>query len=217
MQAVGAAHLGHQLAVDDDELQAELVAHLVLPLQRQARRAHDHRGAGPMPQEQLLQDQAGLDGLAQADVVGQQQVGPRAGQRAAQRFKLVGLHRDARPERCLVAVRVGRGDRAPAHGVDEARQGDGVVEAFRVDVLRQTLRRGDGLADLQLPDHRQLLAESVLVEGLQVDDVVELRGGVVGRAERKALGLDVGDCPRGAAYLDDLTGFWQGRGGYRHR
>ena len=91
VQAVGAAHLGHQLAVDDDEVQAELLAHLVLPLQRQARRADDDHGAGPVPQQQLLEDQAGLDGLAQADVVGEQQVGPRAGQRAAQRFELVGL------------------------------------------------------------------------------------------------------------------------------
>ena len=109
--------------------QAELLAHLVLPLQRQAGRAHDDRGAGSMPQQQLLEDQAGFDGLAQTDVVGQQQVGARAGQGATQRLELVGLDRHARPERRLVAVRVGRGDRSPPHGVDEAGQRDRVVEA----------------------------------------------------------------------------------------
>ena len=93
----------------------------------------------------------------------------------------------------------------------------GVVEAFWVDLLGQTLSRGDGVADLQLPDHRELLAEAVLVEGLQVDDVVELRGCIVSRAERQTLSLDVGDRPRGTADLDDLTGLWQGRGSDRHR
>jgi len=69
VQAVGAAHLGHQFTVDDDELQAEFVPHLVLPLQRQAWRAHDHCCAGTMPQEQFLHHQAGLDGLAQSNVI----------------------------------------------------------------------------------------------------------------------------------------------------
>ncbi|SIN00495.1 Uncharacterised protein [Mycobacteroides abscessus subsp. abscessus] len=148
VQAVGTVHLGHQFTVDDDELQAEFVPHLVLPLQRQAWRAHDHCGAGTMPQEQFLHDQAGLDGLAQSNVIGQQQVGPRAGQRPTQWFELVCLDGDPRPERCLVAVRIRRGDRAPAHRVDEAGQGDGIIKALWVDVLGQSLRWGDGLADL---------------------------------------------------------------------
>ena len=66
----------HQVAVDDREVQTELLAHLVLPLQGQARRADDRRGAGAVPQQQLLHHEASLDGLAQADVVGEQQVGP---------------------------------------------------------------------------------------------------------------------------------------------
>jgi hypothetical protein len=44
-----------------------------------------------VPQQQLLHDQAGLDGLAEADVVGEQQVRPRGLQGAAQRLQLVGL------------------------------------------------------------------------------------------------------------------------------
>ena len=91
VQTVGTAHLSHQLAVDDREVQTELLAHLVLPLQRQARRADDHRSAGPMPQEQLLDHQSGLDGLAEADVVGEQQVGARGTEGATKRLELVGL------------------------------------------------------------------------------------------------------------------------------
>ena len=103
VQPVAAPHLGHQLAVDDLEFQAELLPHLVLPLQRQARRAHDDHRPGAVPQQQLLDDQAGLDRLAQAHVVGQQQVGPRGLQGAAQRLELVGLDVRAAAERRLEA------------------------------------------------------------------------------------------------------------------
>ena len=99
VQAVRAPDLGHPLAVDDDEVEAELLAHLVGPLHRQAWRTHDHHAAGPVPQQQFLDDQPRLDRLAQADVVGQQQVRPGRPQRAAQRLQLVGLHVGTRPER----------------------------------------------------------------------------------------------------------------------
>ena len=90
-QAVGAPVSGHSCGVHDDEVQAELLAHLVAPLQRQARRAHDDDRAGPVAQEELLNDQARLNGLAQADVVGQQKVSARGRERSAQWLKLVGL------------------------------------------------------------------------------------------------------------------------------
>ena len=49
VQAVRAPDLGHPLAVDDDEVEAELLAHLVGPLHHQAWRTHDHHAAGPVP------------------------------------------------------------------------------------------------------------------------------------------------------------------------
>jgi hypothetical protein len=78
VQAVGATHLRHQHTIDDREVQAELLAHLVLPLQRQARRAHDHCRSGTVAQEELLDHQPRLDGLAETNVVGEQEVGARA-------------------------------------------------------------------------------------------------------------------------------------------
>ena len=77
VDAARAAQLAHQLAVHDAELQAELVAHLVAPLDLQGRRADDQDAARPVAQDQLLDDQPRLDGLAQADVVGNQQVDAR--------------------------------------------------------------------------------------------------------------------------------------------
>ena len=96
-----------------------LSPHLVPPLQGERGRADDEHGAGPVAEEQLLDDQAGLDGLAQADVVGDQQVDAGHLQRPHHRVELVVLDRDARAERRLERPAVGGGDGAPAHGVEE--------------------------------------------------------------------------------------------------
>ena len=104
----------HQLGVEHPELQAELVLHLLAPLDAQARRAdHEHR-AGPVPQDQLLDDQPGLDRLAQPDVVGDQQVGPRHAERPYQRVELVVLNVDAAAERSLEQALVRAGQRPPS-------------------------------------------------------------------------------------------------------
>ena len=64
-------------AVDDAEVQTELIAHLVAPLDLQGRGAdHQHR-PGAVPQDQLLHDQARLDRFAEADIIGNQQVRAR--------------------------------------------------------------------------------------------------------------------------------------------
>ena len=109
-------------------------------------------------------DQAGLDRLAEAHVVGEQQVRPRRLQGAAQRLELVGLDVRAAAERRLERVPVRRRDRAPAHGVDERGKRVRVVEAVGADRLGQALVRGDGLAHLELPHDRELLAKAVLVQ-----------------------------------------------------
>ena len=168
-------------------------------------------GPGAVPQQQLLDDQAGLDGLAQAHVVGEQQVRPRGLQGAAQRLELVGLDVRAAAERRLERVPVRRRDRAPPHGVDERGERVRVVEAVGADRLGQALVRGDGLAHLQLPDDRELLAEAVLVERLQPDDVGEARLGLVGGAAGQALGPHVGDGPGRAPDVDDLSLLREGR------
>ena len=124
--------------------------------------------------------------------------------RPAQRLELVGLDVRAAAERRLIGVRVGRGHRTPTHRVDERGQGVRVVERGRID-LRKPLVRGDRVADLQLPDHRQLLAQPVLVERLERHDVIGPRLRLVGWAAGKSLLPDVRDCPGRAAYLDHLA------------
>jgi hypothetical protein len=108
-----AAAAGDELAAHHLEAQAEAAHHLVAPLQADRGRADDQDEAGLLAQDQLLQDQAGLDRLAEADVVGDEEVGARQLERLHQRRELVGHQLDAGAKGRLEAVGVGRADGAP--------------------------------------------------------------------------------------------------------
>ncbi len=60
------------LLVKDAERQVEAAQHLDQPLVQQALRHHDQYALRAFGQQLLMQDQAGLDGLAQTHLVGQQ-------------------------------------------------------------------------------------------------------------------------------------------------
>ena len=66
------AEATQELGVGDLELEAELLAHLVPPLDLQCGRADDQDLLDAVAREQLLGHEAGLDGLAEAHVVGDQ-------------------------------------------------------------------------------------------------------------------------------------------------
>ena len=120
------------VAVDDAELQAELVAHLVAPLDLQRGGADDQHRARAVAQDQLLDDQARLDRLAQADVVGDQQVDARHLDGAHDRVELVVLDRDAAAERALAARDVGAWTRRPsARRRGRRRAAPAIIEADR--------------------------------------------------------------------------------------
>ena len=110
------------LGVDDLEAEAELLAHLALPLPAQARRADHEDLLGLVAQHQLLGNEARLDGLAETDIVGDQQADPRHPERFDQREELVVLDVYPGPERGLERPRVGRRNRAPAGRVEERRE-----------------------------------------------------------------------------------------------
>jgi len=57
------------LAVVDDEVAVELLPHLLLPLDGQRRRRDDEDSVGPVASDELLDDDAGFDGLPEADLV----------------------------------------------------------------------------------------------------------------------------------------------------
>ena len=101
------------LAIDDGEVEAEFLRQLVLPLQqhRSWRRDNDHLNAAA--QEQLSHDETGFHRLAEADVVGDQQIDARQLQRLGQRQKLVGIQPDARPKGRLEQLLIRRGGCPP--------------------------------------------------------------------------------------------------------
>ena len=65
VDAALASQLADGFAVDDAELETELVPHLLLPLHLQGRRADDQHRADTVAQDHLLHHEASLDGLCQ--------------------------------------------------------------------------------------------------------------------------------------------------------
>ena len=129
-EAAFTAHPGDMAPVEDYEDQPETVLQLALPL-FQHRRWHggDDR-LDLAAQEQLAGDQARLDGLAEAGVVGDEEVDAREAQGLAQRLHLVGVNRDAGAERGLEQVGVRRRGAVPAQGIEEGGEVAGRVEPF---------------------------------------------------------------------------------------
>ena len=100
-EAALAAHCPDKGTVDNREAQPEPRLKLIRPLpEHRGRRGNDDK-VDPTPQQQFAQDEAGFDCFAEADIIGDQQIDPRKYERFAQRFELIRVEADARPERCL--------------------------------------------------------------------------------------------------------------------
>ena len=172
VDAAAAPELAHQLAVHDAELQPELVAHLVAPVRLQAGRADHQHGARPVAHDQLLNHQPGLNRLAQAHVVGDQQADPGHLHRTDERIELVILDVDPAAEGRLQGPYVGRGDRAPAHRVQE-----GIQSGRRVEP--RWLRQLDALdrprARLDLPDDLYAFPDCVILDGVERHQMLRRR------------------------------------------
>ncbi len=101
VQPTLAAQVFQKSAIDDAKFQAELVAHLVAPLHLQCSRTDNQYLARTMTYNKLLADQPRLDGLTQAYIIGDQQVGTRHLDGPHDRVKLVIFHLDAAAKRSL--------------------------------------------------------------------------------------------------------------------
>ena len=163
-----------------------------------------------MTKKQLLDHQPGFDGLTEAHIVGEEEVGSGAGEGALERGELVGLDVGAAAERRLDGVIVSAGDRTPTQGVNEGRELVGIIEPGGVDLVRKTTVGQCTAALLKLPHDPELVAEPVLLHRLEGDCVLELRAGVVSSAASKPLLLDVDDSPVGSSHGHDLSNFGHG-------
>ena len=165
-EATLAAHLGQVGAVKNHEQKAEALLHLRLPLLHDGSGSRDDHGAGALAQQQFASDQAGLDGLAEARVVGDEQVDARHAQRLAQRLHLVGVDLDAGTEGRLEQVRIGGCDAIPAQRVQKRAELTGRVEAPGAEVAPRLLLQ-DAAVDLEVPVHLQGLALGIVVSAGQ--------------------------------------------------
>ncbi len=156
-------------AVEDLEDQAESALHLLPPLQEHRGRAADDDVGDLAPQEQLAGDQPGLDRLAEADAVGDEEVDPRHAQGHPERFELVVLDADAGPERGLEEVRPRGRDPVPAQGVVVRREAVGRVEIAPGDQA-PVLGRADLGVALGLPDDLQGLSQIIRVDAREPGD-----------------------------------------------
>ena len=129
MDAAIAAQLLNVGRVDNPEIKAKLFQHLDTPLFLQRCGADDQDGPSTVPQQHLLDDETGLDGLAQADVIGDEQIDAGHVNGTHQWVELEVLNADATAKRRLqkTSVRVGGG--TPANRIKKRVEGVGVILA----------------------------------------------------------------------------------------
>ncbi len=214
VQTATAAKPAHQLAIDNPKIETKLLAHLVAPLELQRRRADNQDAAGAMTNEQVLGDQAGLNRLAQADIIGNQQIDSRHLNRPHHRVKLIILDLDPAAKRRLERPHIRRRHRAPAHRTEKGIEAFGGIEAIR-------RRQGHPLMhlriDLDFPDHLNFLTERIIVNRGKRHEVMRLSllGGK--RIGRQAALRDIRHHKATLAHIDQLPDLGKRRGCERHR
>ena len=189
------AALRDELSRHHLEVETEAAAHLALPLKADGRGAGDEDEVGLLAEDQLLEDEAGLDRLSEAHVIGDEEVGARELERLHQRGELMGHVFDARAERRLEARGVCRAHRVPAQRVEVRAE-----VGRRVEAIDRAEGVGLGLddlgAELEIPEDVEGAAGIVVVEADEVDE-----RGLVALARAHVL-----DEPLAMARADDLAG-----------
>ena len=179
------------LAIHDLGGEAELGLQFVAPLDGHRRRRGDQDEVDAPAQKQFARDEAGLDGLAEADVVGDQEVHARETEGLAKGEKLIGVQADAGAERRLKKVAIGGGGGAPADGAEMGGQDVGLVRKASAHA-GPAVGVENPCADFGVPDHLQRLALGVVGNA-----------GEAQRLDRAGGGVDRLDQPRPPAHLDE--------------
>ncbi len=162
-EAAFAADALHVFLVEDFEDEPEAGFEFLLPLEQHRRRAGHDDLSHLFAKQQFAGNQAGLDGLPQPDIVGDEQVDARQKQCLSERFELVSVEANAGAEGGLEESGIGRGDAVPAKGVKVGGEEFRFVEpAFRDGIPRLGVQRLG--IDLVLPEHFQRLTLSIVVD-----------------------------------------------------
>ena len=183
----------HRLPIECLEEQAEPSLELLAPLRHHRWRTDHDDVLHASAEEQFAGDEAGLDRLAEADVVGDEEVDAWEQEGLAERLKLVGIEPDAGTEGRLKEPRIGGSDTVPAKRADEGAEKPRVIKPLGADLLPDLSVEDFGV-ELEIPDHLQGVALGVVVDA--------------GEGHLRAVGrrLDRLDEPRAGAAADDLAG-----------
>ena len=204
LNAALAAEVLDELAIDDLELEPELLVHFPLPVREVGCWSDDENGAGAVTDQKLLNDKARLNRLAEARVIRDEQVHAGHVDGADKRVKLIVLYCNAAAKRReqVVAVHV-RGD-APADGVQERLKLFVVVVA--VD-FRQPGFLKNACPGFYLPYYGNLFAACILFDGFKRNKVLSAIIVAFG-----TIRINVGNQPLAAANLDKLAGLGNAHG-----
>jgi hypothetical protein len=153
VDASGTTQLFHERAIDDTEIETKLIPHLLVPLYLQRGRADDEHLSGPVPDQQFQGDHAGLNGLPQADIIGDQQVDPWHLQCPDYGIKLIVLNVNPSAERGMQGADVGCGRGSPAYRVEKGVQ---LVRRIKARGLWQRHFFDQPGPWFKLPDHLEL-------------------------------------------------------------
>jgi hypothetical protein len=201
-EAAGASAGEDEVAVVEGEIEAEALPELVAPLEGDGGRRGDDGAVDALSEEELVQDESGFDGLAEAHVVGDEEVDAGQGEGLAERFELVGLGDDAGAERGLKQRRIGGGDAAPSERVEVRREALGGVGPagavrWRAGVVE------DACVGFGFPEHGEAFALGVVFDAgeLEAGDGVE---GLASLDEPAALAHAHEAAGRGHARVDGL-------------
>ena len=195
-----APNAGDEIFVENLEWQAEALLEFFLPLEQHRRRASDYDFADLLAHQQLSRNQASLDGLSQADVIGDEEIHAWQAQGFPQRFELIGVEPDAGAKGRLQEAGVGGSDAIPAEGIEVGGEVLGRVEAA-LGKPCPFLAGQDSGVEFALPEHAELLPLRVVFDAGEFDERGVLRPWTWDHALYQVKPL---------ADADDLADFWEG-------
>ena len=146
------AAVEHVVAAVDLEVQPEPALHLVAPLEGHGGGADDEDVVDLLAQEQFLHDEPGLDGLAEPHVVGDEEIGPRQGERLFERDELVVHEPDAGAKGALEKLGVAGGDGIPGEGVEPGGELSGSLHSEKGGLASAVSFEHPG-AEFEFPKH----------------------------------------------------------------
>jgi hypothetical protein len=164
-----AAAIEEIVPVENYETQSEAGLHFALPLGDEGGRAGDDDTLDLLAHDHFAENETGLDGFAEANVVGDKEIDARHLESLLERLQLVGHDLDAGAMRRLEKARVGGGYEVPPKRAEISGEDVRRVEPFAGEVLPVGFGQDLGVR-LALPEYGEVLALGVVFQAGKIDE-----------------------------------------------